>query len=219
MSFESSHHSPEEDHAKLFISLTDEDYSEKIGWLLSDGVASWAKQVMERPGHVILAKHPYLEKMDDTFHKVLWVEHAKFNDYGQKEHQEHLAVCDCSGDSGSEEMLFCGIYEHALHERAMLVARDHHIPDILSTYRDLEVADYQKREELEDFLLGTVEKLLQIDRSRPESWVGNSKSGEHSVNLLSDILDQPEDTVRLCAEILQWQGKVKVEDDVLRLAA
>jgi hypothetical protein len=220
MSFEFSHYNPEEDPDKLFISLTDkESYEKNIRTVLSGGVASWAGRIMEQQGQFILPKQAYLERTGDDLHKVLWVEHIDVDAVNYETQRQHLAVCDCSGYSGSDEMLFCGIYENALHERAAYTALKNHINDIVSSYNGRDLSDYEKRFDIDSFLIATIEHILLVDKHTPQEWVANPRSGEHQIGLLSEILGQPEDLVREYAEVLQYEGKIQFENDTLRLVA
>jgi hypothetical protein len=223
MSFESSHNSPEQDPDGIFISLTDSDtYNRYIRSVFKGGVVSWAKEVMrQQPGHVILPKQAYVKEDGFESHKVLWVEHVEFEASGHRNSLGHLAVCDCAGDSFSEELISCGIYERALHERAAYISRHLHIPEVLSYYEQMEMPQRQQDEAISNFLMDKIEEVLVIDREKPEEWVGNVKNGEHEMKLVTEIIGQPENTVRLLAEIMEWQDRISVdpEQDTIRLAA
>jgi hypothetical protein len=212
---------PQEDNDRLFISLTEkQDYEKYIEVLFTGGIADWAKKRLDHFGDFIVLRQAYLEWPDPTEdpHKVAWVEH-----YGQDIHPEsasiHHLICDCAGNTYDRQPIFCSIAQNAVLERASYTSRTWHIPEVLALYDDLEVSDYKRNEELNDLLLHTIEKILITDRNHPEEWVGNIVSGEHEVQLMGEILQQPEDTVRMCAEILQLQDKLEIDGDTLRLAA
>lgn len=221
MSFEAPLPSPEEDNHRLFISLTDrEDYIKYADAVFTGGIAEWAEARTRLCGDFIFPRQVYLEwpLHGSDPHKVAWVEHFE-TEGGQESASVHHIICDCAGDFGEIQPQFCSIAENAVLERAADVSRGWRIPEILKAYEELDVTDYKRSEELNDILIKTMENILLTDNRHPEEWLGNIISGEHEIQLMGQILQQPEDTVRLCAEILEWQGKITQDGDTLRLAA
>lgn len=213
---------PQEDNDRVFVSLIKkEDYEKFIETLFTGGIADWASLRLDRYGDFVVLKQVYLEWPDPTQspHKVAWVQHYGLDPDPEFDNMHHI-ICDCAGHAAdSSQPIFCSVAENAILERAAYTARNWHIPEVLALYGDIDVRVYDRNEEMNDLLLRTMESILETDRDHPEEWVGNIKSGEHEVQLMSHILQQPEDVVKICAEILQLQEKVTIDGNTLRLAA
>jgi hypothetical protein len=221
---------PGEDRDAVFVSLTDGKFSDRLEStqsaqdLYTGEVAAWANRRTYNFGDFIEPKQIYLEWVNGHPHRVVWVDHMGINRDTNSPYHLHHVVCDCAYYENTnfpeeDELADCGVMQNALVERTELVARQHRVREMIDSYGAIPAADYSKNNELNDILVKSIESILVFDRAHPEEWVGNVVSGEHDVTLLSLIIKQPQETVRLCADILAFQGKVEISGDTLRLAA
>jgi hypothetical protein len=221
MAFQESYPSREEDRDALFISLLgNEDHDRYLDLVMKGGIGEWAGFRLKNYGEFIAPEQAYIEWGAQGLHRVAWVKHYGGAEKVPEQQAVHHIICECSSkDPENDVFVECTVWENALLERAALVSRNWHIPEMLTAYSALETSDFDKNEELNDLLVGTMESLLINDKKHPEEWVGNLVSGEHDIGLMSHILQQPVETVEMCAAILALQDKVELDGNKIKLAA
>ncbi len=173
---------------------------------------------------ILLNQNSYIEWLNGQAHRVAWVDHLGVNRRTGSPFHLHHVVCDCAYYANSsfpeeDELADCEILQNAVVERTDLIANQHRVREMIESFGNIPATDFDRNNELNDILTTSIESILLFDHLHPEEWAGNVVSGEHDVSLLSLIVDQPPDAIRLCADILAFQGKVEITGDTVRLAA
>lgn len=206
-----------------FPSTSLEDQNARREFFTGD-IAEWAIIRARKFGDYIIPKQMYIERLGtNEQHSVAWIEHSGVDSETGDEYRIHHIACDCvrhkSVDQIPDELalLDCEVMDRGLIERAHFVERSLGLKSIITVFEEEKKIDPQKEGELQDFILESMFFILKHDKAEPYYWLGNTMSGEHTVDTMSEILGKPVEVVQMYSGILELEGRIEFDGDTMRL--